>query len=144
MKPLYFVALALVLLGCNQPTTAPPVDGKAVSKPAVGAGETATVPPVVDSSTNKADENRSDSHPLSPTDQGNSQRDLAITAEIRQRILRNKQVSSSGRNAGVITVDGHVTLRGPVASDAEHKMIVQIAGDVAGVDKVTDKLEVSP
>ena len=126
MRSLLGVTITLVLLGCNQQTTPPasgtPNDRNVVSKPPVGTGEEVVL----------------------PTDQGNSQQDLAITAEIRQHILRNKQVSTSGRNVGVITIDGHVTLRGPVASADEHKMILQIAGDVAGVDKVTDHLEVSP
>lgn len=122
MRSLICVAVALLLLGCNQRTDSSDNGRSVGSKTAIGTGE----------------------EEVRPTDQGNSQQDLAITAEIRQRILRNKQVSTSGRNVGVITIDGHVTLRGPVASADEHKMILQIAGDVAGVDKVTDKLEVTP
>jgi osmotically-inducible protein OsmY len=78
-----------------------------------------------------------------PTDQGNSQQDIELSAEIRQRILRNKELSVDARNVKVITRDGNVTLRGPVASSAERDLVQRIARDVAGPDHVSDLLEIT-
>ena len=66
-----------------------------------------------------------------PTDQGNSQADINITAEIRRRIVDLKDVSISGQNVKIITNAGKVTLRGPVASDAERTTIEGIAHDLS-------------
>jgi osmotically-inducible protein OsmY len=147
-----------------------PTDKITVSKPAIGGGETPATaathedesstgraaPPEAGTSAaptsgnvTAADNtavNRRDTTPnaLLPTDQGNNQRDLDITAEIRQRILRNSGMSIKGQNVKVITTGGKVTLRGPVASDAERKLIEQIARDVAGPDHMASDLEVAP
>jgi len=141
-----------------------------VSKPAIGGGETpatgntstgsaSTTGPSANTNTNKtnatSDTPRPDNSAVNkrdqsenavvPTDQGNNQKDLDISAEIRKRILRNDEMSIKGQNVKVITLGGKVTLRGPVASEAEKKTIEQIAQDVAGnKDNVTSELEVAP
>jgi hyperosmotically inducible periplasmic protein len=77
-----------------------------------------------------------------PLDQGQSSADIERTAEIRRRILEIPDVSVNGQNVKVITANGNVTLRGPVASDAEKEAIYRAAVDVAGEDNVMNELQV--
>ena len=51
-------------------------------------------------------------------------------------------MSSDAHNVKIITQDGKVTLRGPVATEDEKKKIDEIAADVAGAEKVDSQLEV--
>lgn len=77
-----------------------------------------------------------------PMDQGQSASDVRITAEIRKLIIDDKAMSMNAQNCKVITLDGAVTLRGPVESQAEKESIVTKAKSVAGVTSVDDQLEV--
>jgi len=76
--------------------------------------------------------------------QGNSKADVERTAAIRKAITDQKNLSTTAHNAKVITLDGHVTLRGPVRDQAEKDMIGKLAADVAGVQNVQNQLEVAP
>jgi hypothetical protein len=77
-----------------------------------------------------------------PIDQDETQRDVNITAEIRDRILNTEGMSINARNAKVITAGGKVTLRGPVESAEERDTIDKIAREVAGEGNVENLLEV--
>jgi osmotically-inducible protein OsmY len=156
----------LALAGCNQaemkkPAATSPSETHTLLKPAIGGGETPATGATADNDAaakvqhsapaaiRHADNtavNQRDSNPgaVLPTDQGNDQRDLETTAEIRRRILRNTEMSIKGQNVKIITAQGQVTLRGPVVSETERKLIEQIARDVAGPDKVACDLEVAP
>jgi hyperosmotically inducible protein len=79
-----------------------------------------------------------------PTDQGESAADLQMTAEIRRRIVDLSEISTSARNIKIITRDGRVTLRGPVASEQEREMVERIARDVAGAEQVATEITVTP
>jgi len=79
---------------------------------------------------------------LTPLDQGNSKPDVEITARIRKEILDGKGMSMNGRNVKIITDNGKVTLRGPVATDEEKRIIGEIAGGVARMANVDNQLEV--
>jgi len=50
--------------------------------------------------------------------------------------------STTAKNIKIVTVNGKVTLRGPVNSEAEKTSIVTIAKTVAGDGNVDDQLEV--
>lgn len=76
-----------------------------------------------------------------PIDQGESQSDIDKTANIRKRIMEEK-MSVNAQNVKIITTDGSVSLRGPVASAEEKERIHEIAVDVAGKDRVDDQLEI--
>jgi osmotically-inducible protein OsmY len=152
--PTLFVSLAL--LGCNQSnplnkSTASNDNHTTAFKPAIGGGETpatsATSPTAHSEAPPQADntavnQRDRDHNAVTPLSQGNSQKDLNMTAEIRKRILRNTEMSADGQNVKIITLNGKVTLRGPVASEAERKIIEQIAHDVAGPDMAVSELEV--
>jgi len=76
--------------------------------------------------------------------QGNSKADVDRTAAIRKAITDQKSLSTTAHNAKVVTLDGRVTLRGPVRDQSEKDMIGKLAADVAGVQNVQNELEVAP
>lgn len=77
-----------------------------------------------------------------PLDQSNEESDIDQVAEIRSKVLEIDDLSVIGRNVKIITEAGRVTLRGPVASEAERKAIVDVATGVAGAGNVDDQLEI--
>ena len=79
---------------------------------------------------------------LAPLDQANSKADLATTAQIRKEIIAGKNMSFNARNVKIITKDGHVTLRGPVNTAEEKRLIGEIADRVARPENVDNQLEV--
>jgi hyperosmotically inducible periplasmic protein len=79
---------------------------------------------------------------LTPLDQSNADSDVNITRAIRQELVDDDSLGTNARNVKVITVDGMVTLRGPVASAEEHARIVAIAKKAAGPDRVQDELQI--
>lgn len=79
---------------------------------------------------------------LTPMDQGNSQADTTITASIRKEINAAKNISTNGKNVKIITKDGKVTLRGPVNSAEEKRLIGEIANRIARAANVDNQLEV--
>lgn len=83
----------------------------------------------------------SDGRTVLPADQYENQSDVNITAEIR-RIILDEEMSINADNVKIITQDGRVTLRGPVASSRELRRIEEIALEVAGVRDVENLLEV--
>jgi osmotically-inducible protein OsmY len=68
--------------------------------------------------------------------------DRELAQKIRQSIVSDKSLSTYGHNVEVIVRNGMVTLKGPVQSEEEKKSIESKAADVAGADKVTNKLTV--
>jgi osmotically-inducible protein OsmY len=78
---------------------------------------------------------------LTPGDQGESAVDRDLTQKVRKN-LGAGDYSVIARNIKIITVNGKVTLRGPVKTDAEKTAIVQLAKSVAGDSNVDDQLEV--
>ena len=83
-----------------------------------------------------------DSRTLTPLDQGNSTADVAITAQIRKEIIAAKDMSVNAQNVKIITVNGHVTLRGPVNTAEEKRLIGEIAEQFAHSGNVDNQLEV--
>ena len=79
---------------------------------------------------------------LTPLDQGGSKADVATTAQIRKEILAEKTMSLNARNVKIITIDGRVTLRGPVNTAEEKRLIGDIADRIARSENVDNQLEV--
>jgi hyperosmotically inducible protein len=79
---------------------------------------------------------------LTPLDQGNSQADVATTAQIRKEIMAGANLSVNAQNVKVITKNGQVTLRGPVNSPEEKRIIGDIANRIAQAANVSNQLEV--
>ncbi|MGC2849855.1 MAG: BON domain-containing protein [Candidatus Acidiferrum sp.] len=75
--------------------------------------------------------------------QKNDAADRELAQKIRQSLMEDKSISTYGHNVKVIVRNGQVTLKGPVASEAEKKTIESKAADLAGgPDKVSNKLKV--
>jgi sporulation protein YlmC with PRC-barrel domain len=84
-----------------------------------------------------------DSSTLTPIDQGKSQADINTTAQIRKEILADSGMSMNARNVKIITMNGRVTLRGPVNSEGEKHQIGDIANRIAHAGNVDNQLEVT-
>ena len=69
---------------------------------------------------------------LTPMDQGPSDADRKITRDIRQAVMNDSTLSFTAKNVKIITVDGKVTLRGPVKTEAERSAIEAAARKVVG------------
>jgi osmotically-inducible protein OsmY len=80
---------------------------------------------------------------MTPMDQGTSDDDRAITAEIRKAVVGDGTLSFTAKNVKIITKDGNVVLRGPVKSEHERASILAKANRVAGPSRVTNQLEVA-
>jgi len=83
-----------------------------------------------------------DDKTATPMDQGGSEGDRTITAEIRKQITDSDALSMNAKNVKIITQDGVVTLRGPVKTTQEKTTVAGIARKAAGVKRVDDQIEV--
>ena len=83
-----------------------------------------------------------DEQTLTPLDQGNSKADVATTAQIRKEIVAGKGMSLNARNVKIITKDGLITLRGPVSTEEEKRLIGVIAERSTHSGSVDNQLEV--
>ena len=98
------------------------------------------------SETNKADntdinERDRNQQALTPMDQSNTKADIKVTQAIRKSLME-KEMSTNAKNIKIITRNGNVTLRGPVASAEEKREIAKLAKAVPGIKKVSNQLEV--
>jgi hyperosmotically inducible protein len=80
---------------------------------------------------------------LTPIDQSNKPEDLAILRSIRRAIVKDNRLSTEAKNIKIITIDGAVTLRGPVKTEREKAEILAKAERIAGNGHVRDELEVA-
>ena len=120
MKRLLAVLITVAAFGCNR--------GDDKSVPADNTGK------------NARDER---GEALTPMDQGENTTDRTITQQARQGLVRAGEVSVTGKNIKIITNDGVVTLRGPVASAHEKTEIADIVKHVEGVKRIDNQLEVA-
>lgn len=80
---------------------------------------------------------------LTPGDQGESEADRTITQRARQNVIAEDNLSVNAKNVKIITRNGVVTLRGPVATEAEKLSVVRLVKSVDGVQRVDDQLEIA-
>ena len=88
--------------------------------------------------------NRRDRDPsltADPLDQSNRRSDVETTARIRSALVENDRLSTNAKNVKIVTRDGQVTLRGPVASEEEKRIIAEVAARSAP-GRVTNQIEV--
>jgi hyperosmotically inducible protein len=79
---------------------------------------------------------------LTPGDQSESEADRTLTQQIRQAVVADDSLSTTAKNIKIITVDGVVTLRGPVQSPQEKETIAAKAQKIAGMNQIDNQLEV--
>jgi hyperosmotically inducible periplasmic protein len=123
------LVLAVLVVGCSKN------DQSKNDQPS----QTAAVP-ADNSGTNVRD--RNDATKTSG-DQSESEGDRTISQNIRQAITADDSLSTNGKNVKIVTVDGVVTLRGPVKSETEKTNIVAKAQQIAGVKSVENQLEIA-
>jgi hyperosmotically inducible protein len=80
---------------------------------------------------------------LTATDQAENEADRTITQQIRREVTKTDDLSMNAKNVKIITVDGVVTLRGPVQTAEERKEIGSVAQRVDGVKRVDNQLEIA-
>jgi osmotically-inducible protein OsmY len=73
-----------------------------------------------------------------------STKDRQITDNVEHALMADKTLSASAKNVKVETENGVVTLRGPVATEQEKKMVADRAMQVAGVMRVENQTDVMP
>lgn len=95
-----------------------------------------------DADNTKRNENDDKSGVLTAGDQGESEADRKITQHVRQGVVGDDALSMTAKNVKIITVNGVVTLRGPVNSEKEKTDIATVAQRVEGVKRVDNQLEV--
>jgi hyperosmotically inducible periplasmic protein len=95
-------------------------------------------------SASAAPDNSKQNKDQTPTadNQPNAQADRTTTAKIRKAIIADKTLSTYAHNVKIITVNGAVTLKGPVKSDDEKQKVESAAASIVSADKVTDALTV--
>jgi len=76
-------------------------------------------------------------------DQSENEADRTITQSLRKAITDDDSISTNGKNVKVVTIDGTVTLRGPVKSEKEKADIGAKAKQIAGVKNVDNQLEIA-
>lgn len=79
---------------------------------------------------------------MTPMDQGNSEADIAVTRTIRKALTADSTLSTNAQNVKVITRDGIVVLRGPVASQAEAEAVLSHARTAAGANRIENQIAV--
>ena len=68
--------------------------------------------------------------------------DRTITQKIRQAVMDDDSLSTDAKNIKIITINGIVTLRGPVNNDRERNEIGKKARAISGVKNVENQLEI--
>lgn len=83
-----------------------------------------------------------DAKTLSQIDQGNRKPDNVITALIRESVQNLEDISANAQAVNISTDEGRVTLRGPVNSEDEKRLIGEIANRIATSGSTDNQLEV--
>jgi hyperosmotically inducible protein len=131
MKYSIFLVLGILAAGCDKhERTGTDMEAKSAT--------TSSATPA--DNTDKNERDRSGAA-LTPGDQGGSEADRTVTQQVRQGVVADDALSTTGKNVKIITVDGVVTLRGPVKSPEEKAAIASIAQRVSGVKRVDNQLE---
>jgi hyperosmotically inducible protein len=74
--------------------------------------------------------------------QSNSTADRMTTAKVRKAIIADKKLSVYAHNVKIITLDGQVTLKGPVKSEKEKQQVASDVSAVISADNLTNQLTV--
>jgi hypothetical protein len=88
--------------------------------------------------------NRSHDRRLEAEDQSNADADVELVAAIRRALTDDDQLSTNAHNIKVVVSGRRVTLRGPVASEAERQRVETLVRQAAAGREVVNQLEVAP
>lgn len=84
------------------------------------------------------------SEKITADQQSQTKGDRDITQNIRQSVVNDSSLSTYAHNVKIITIDGMVTLKGPVRSEREKRTIEEKAGQIAGKNKIRSEIEIAP
>lgn len=85
-----------------------------------------------------------DPNSMTADQQSDNTSDIDITRYIRKSLMKEDELSTYAQNVKIITVNGMVTLKGPVRSEAEQLIILNSANIIAGALNVTNQMTVVP
>jgi osmotically-inducible protein OsmY len=128
-------AIALVLAGPAYASDPAPTTRDA-------AADRATVSVTKPADNSAHNERDAAGNKVTPLDQSHAETDVEMTRSIRKMLVDDDSLGTNAQNVKVITVDGKVTLRGPVANANEQARVVAIAKKAAGADRVVSELQV--
>jgi hyperosmotically inducible protein len=74
--------------------------------------------------------------------QSNAKGDRELLAAVRRSVVKNKSLSTTAHNVKIMAVNGVVTLRGPVKTEAEKTTVEALAKQVPGVTSVENNLDI--
>jgi hyperosmotically inducible periplasmic protein len=97
-------------------------------------------PPIAQTAPDNSGQNKNQG--ITAENQANTKADRVTTANIRKAIIADKNLSTYAHNIKVITVNGAVTLKGPVKSEEEKAQVASDAAGVVSADKITNNLTV--
>lgn len=83
-----------------------------------------------------------DATAVTPFDQNENAADRQITQAVRSNLMKVDDLSFNAKNIKIVTQNGKVTLRGPVANDKEKVQIADIVSRVSGVTGVDNQLDI--
>lgn len=81
-------------------------------------------------------------HAVTADSQSTAKSDRMITRKVRRALMDDKDLSTYAHNVKIITVNGSVTLKGPVKSDEEKAKVTADAAGVVSTNSITDQLTV--
>jgi hyperosmotically inducible protein len=136
-KPNILICPAMAIMAMSTVLQVQAVDSNNQKSPSSDTSTSATQP-----DNTKNNERDREGNTLTPGDQSNTEADRKITQDIRKEIVKNDSLTTVAKNIKIITIDGNVTLRGPVNTAAEKAQIAEIAARVAPASKVDNQLEV--
>ncbi len=70
--------------------------------------------------------------------------DRDLMQRIRKAVMDEKSLSTYAHNVKIISKNGQVTLKGPVRSDEEKRIVEQKATEVAGSGNVNSQITIKP
>jgi len=70
--------------------------------------------------------------------------DRDLTKKIRQSLTKDKSLSTYAHNVKIVSQGGQVTLKGPVRTEEEKRIVATRATDIAGAGHVVNEITVAP
>lgn len=92
----------------------------------------------------KTNERDQSSYELTADQQSLSRKDAELTRQIRKEIMKDKSLSIYAQNVKIISMNGLVTLKGPIRTEDEQLRILQKAKSFAGAANVVDQMDIVP
>lgn len=68
--------------------------------------------------------------------------DRNTTMNLREKLLSDRSLSRQAKNVKIMTIDGVVTLTGPVKSTEEKEKVLEVVRGYPDVRQVVDRIEV--